>query len=60
MVVASCFLDWNIAKHKDGLLFLDQYDLWELEHRYLSEYQYRFNHGFVLTAMLPRLIKAVI
>jgi ribosomal protein L37AE/L43A/transposase-like protein len=27
-------------------------------HRYLGEYQYRFNHRFDLAAMLPRLMKA--
>jgi len=27
-------------------------------HRYLSEYQYRFNHRFDLAGMLPRLLFA--
>lgn len=34
------------------------FDFDKYSHRYLGEYQYRFNHRFDLAAMLPRFIKA--
>ncbi len=36
------------------------FDFEKYPHRYLGEYQYRFNHRFDLAAMLPRLIKAAV
>jgi hypothetical protein len=36
------------------------FDFQKYPHRYLGEYQYRFNHRFDLAAMLPRLMKAAV